>query len=70
MFLTGTSTRRLGDPITGGPGDQIMVHSRDVRGNVDQTCFLNSVHKQIKLLLTGYCIVNGGSKNVSEQYNG
>ena len=46
-----TSKGRLQDLVTGRPGDQMMGHSR---GDVGQTCFLNSTHKHIKLTLTGY----------------
>ena len=41
-------------------------------GDVGQTCFLNSTHKHIKLILTGYSKlgVNGSSEKFSEQYSG
>ena len=50
----GTSTGRLWDPVAGCPGDQMMGRSGDVHGISVIHVFLNSIHKHIKLTLTGY----------------
>ena len=56
----GTSTGRLGDPVAGCPGDQIMGRSGDVSGT-------SVIHVFIQV--TQDIIVNCSSENFSEQYS-
>ena len=53
-FERGTSTRCLRGPVARRPWDQMMrVLGTSIR-HVGHTSFLNSIHKHIKLTLTGY----------------
>ena len=67
----GTSTRRLRDPFTGCPGDQMTGHSGDVPGALFLHDFLIQLRHILNLLrqVTGNFIVNCSSEKFGEQYS-
>ena len=57
----GTTTRRLREPVTGYPQDQMIGGSGNVRGTyVIDVFFFNSTQKHVKLTFTDYSRLYSG----------
>ena len=67
----GKSMRRLRDPVAGRLGEQMMEHSRDIRGMLVMHAFQIQLRNILNLLwqITQEFIVICSSEKFCEQYN-